>query len=200
VPAGERLDAYRFLAPEIDLELIVDFQLATCDGCAEVALERAAVLHAAVHFRFEEPEGVAPFVLGAIQRDVGVLEKPARLISVARRQGHADARGDDDLLAFEVEGLDQCREQPATEGLGLDGLLHTHLNQRKLVAADARDRVDLTHARLEPSRARFEQPVAGGVTKGVVDALEAVKIEEEDGNHAIPAAQTGERVLQPLAQ
>jgi hypothetical protein len=150
VPARERLDAYRLLAPEVDLELIVDLELAAGEGRAEVALERAAVLQAAVHFRFEEAEGVASFVLGAIERDVGVLEKAGGLLGVAWGKRHANARCDDNLVAIEVEGLDQRREQPATKGLGLLGPLDPHLNESKLIAADARDRVGLTHTRLEP--------------------------------------------------
>jgi hypothetical protein len=38
------------------------------------------------------------------------------------------------------------------------------------------------------------------VPKGVVDTLEAVKVEEEDTNHAIAAAQASERVVKPLVQ
>jgi hypothetical protein len=38
------------------------------------------------------------------------------------------------------------------------------------------------------------------VPEGVVDALEAVKVEEEDGNHAITAAQASERIVKPLVQ
>jgi hypothetical protein len=200
VPARERLDAYRLLGPQIDLELIVDLELAAGEGGAQVVLERAAVLQAAVHLRLEEAEGVAPLVLGAIERNVGVLEKASGLLSIARGERHADAGRGDDLVAIEVERLDQRREQAATKRLRLIRLLDPHLNERKLVAADARERVDLAYARLEPSRAQFEQPVAGRVPKGVVDALEAVQIEEQDRNHAITVAQASQRVIQPLAQ
>ena len=49
-------------------------------------------------------------------------------------------------------------------------------------------------------RAQAEEPVAGRVPEGVVDALEAVEVEEQDRDHAVAAAQAGQRLVEPLAQ
>ena len=53
---------------------------------------------------------------------------------------------------------------------------------------------------LSRSRARSDEPIAGRVPERVIDALEAVEVEQEDGDHAIAATQPGERIVEPLAQ
>ena len=57
----------------------------------------------------------------------------------------------------------------------------------ELVAAEARDRVLGPHARLHALSDGDQQPVAGVVTEAVVDRLELVQVEEQDGDRG-PAA------------
>ena len=53
--------------------------------------------------------------------------------------------------------------------------------QRELVAAEARDRVALADVLLDPLGDLAQQLVADRVAERVVDDLEAVEVEEEDG-------------------
>ena len=63
---------------------------------------------------------------------------------------------------------------------------------RELVAAEARHRVAVTHRRGEPRRHHGQQAVAGGVPEAVVDDLEAVEVEVQDGlAHVTPLAGSG---------
>src|SRR5918996_5545440 len=137
MPARERLDPDRLLAPGVELELVVDLELAAQERGAEVALERLAGLQAAVHLRLEETEGVAALLLGPVERDVGVLEQTPGLLGIVRGERDADARGDDDLVAVELERLDQRFPQTAAQLPGLFRPLDAHLDERELVTAEA---------------------------------------------------------------
>ena len=52
----------------------------------------------------------------------------------------------------------------------------------ELVAAEARDQVAVAHGAAQPVRDLDQQPVAGLVAEAVVDDLEVVEVEEEDGD------------------
>jgi hypothetical protein len=56
-------------------------------------------LQTGIHFRFEETEGAATVILGAIERDVGVLEKLLAVRSVLGRDRDADADADGDAMS-----------------------------------------------------------------------------------------------------
>ena len=67
---------------------------------------------------------------------------------------------------------------------GSDGYLHPgHVLEQdhELVAAETGEEIVTAHRGLEPCPDRDEEPVAGYVTKAVVDALEAVHVHEDQG-------------------
>jgi hypothetical protein len=108
-----------------------------------------------------------------------VLQELRRDRGVRRDQSDADADGDQTVVAVELERALEQLEQAAAEQLGLRGVLDAHLDDRELVAADAGDRVHLTHARAEPRRDLLEQQIARRMTKRIVDVLEAVQIQQQ---------------------
>src|SRR5580704_5992886 len=71
-PAAERLDADHGLAAVVDDRLIGDPQLAPLDGGAQVVLHQLALQEIVVHRGVVDAGAVAAFVLGAIERHVGV--------------------------------------------------------------------------------------------------------------------------------
>ena len=56
------------------------------------------------------------------------------------------------------------------------------LNDRKLVATEARQHVGLTNGGLQASADLDQQLIAGGMSKRVVDGLELVEVEHHDGD------------------
>jgi hypothetical protein len=52
----------------------------------------------------EEAERVAPLLLGAIHGQVGIFDERLQGVAVVGRQGDADAGGDEDFVAAQVEG------------------------------------------------------------------------------------------------
>ena len=56
---------------------------------------------------------------------------------------------------------------------------------RELVAAETGDEVVMAHEAADPLGDRDEERVAGGVAEGVVDDLEVVEVDEEDGRDPV---------------
>ena len=161
------------------MRLIVQLEFVGDERLAQVELEPPALLHLRVHFRLEEVIGAAAFRLGAIERHVGVAQQLVGLVAVGRRHGDADAGADDHLVAVDFErlgeGLDQVGGKLA--GIGRPGAA---LHDGEFVAAEAGHRVDAAHHALQALGHRAEQRIADRMAERIVDALEAVEIEEHD--------------------
>ena len=78
----------------------------------EIEFQRAPRLHLRVHLGLEEPVGAAPVGLGAVHREVGVLQELVGLGAVGGRHGDADAGVHRKAVAFELAGLPERLMQP----------------------------------------------------------------------------------------
>ena len=70
----------------------------------------------------------------------------------------------------------------------------------ELVPADARDRVGGARGAAHALRGLPQQLVAGGVPEVVVDALEAIEVDEQHGDPLLGAARALDRVLEPVEE
>ena len=84
-------------------------------------------------------------------------------------------------MPAQIEGRSQFTLKSLRHRLGLVGLFEVVEQDGELVAAEARHGIARAHGRLQPAGHPDEQLVAGHVAEAVVDDLEAVEIEEEDG-------------------
>ena len=74
------------------------------------------------------------------------------------------------------------------------------LQNDELVAAHAGDRIGLSDAAAQPVRHRFQQRVADGMPKCVVDLLEAVEIQAQHGQTVRHLADANRGLFQSLGQ
>ena len=80
-------------------------------------------------------------------------------------------------------------------------LIHHVLGQdRELVAAEAGHRVAGAHGLLQPRGDCGEKLVAGRVSQRVVDELELVEVEEEDGDRSLLVPRASQRVLETVEE
>src|ERR1700756_4571945 len=95
-----------------------------------------------------------------------------------RVQRDADARVDSQREALQRERL---IERLADPGGDVDRGLRARSDQqhRELIAAKASDRVLASQRRSQPGSDLEQELVAGDMTEGVVDLLEAVEIQDE---------------------
>ena len=119
---------------------------------------------------------------------------------VAIGDADADARAGENLLAVDVEAL----VESAQDALGdISSLLRVDdpvEQDGELVAAEARHRIGGAHRRAEPGGNLLEHEVSRRVPEAVVDRLEVVEVDEDDGDRETAALHAGERVLNAVGE
>ncbi|MNG99136.1 hypothetical protein D3C79_583000 [compost metagenome] len=187
------------------LGLIVQRQLLVVEGAAQLVVDVQAAIRLQLHGGIEEAPGLAARRLGLIHGGVRLLEQIPRLLLPAGEQGDADAGPDvQHLTAVGIGGGNL-----ADESLGDEIGLHLRLGragrqrrqqQHELVTAEPGQTIPLPHQPLEPAGHLLEQPVAGGVAEGVVDGLEVIEIDKQQGADQVLAARLEEGLGQGLVQ
>jgi hypothetical protein len=109
-----------------------------------------------------------------LARYIAASAAPSRSRRLRRRPGRrdADARGDEHLLAADLQRRRQAVDHLLRHQRGVVGRGEVAEDHRELVAADARHGVAGAHHRLQAARRSLQQLVAAGVAQGVVDLLE----------------------------
>ncbi len=157
----------------------------------------------------EHLDATATHAFGAVRGHVGVRQQLIdRHGVVTRRTCDPDAGSDEHLVAVHVVGLVQGVEQSFREreracgrvdcGGGGTGVVDHGTAHHELVAAQTNAEVAAAQGVAEPLGDLHEQLVAGRVAEHVVDALEAVQVDEEErdvGATAAPAGQRGGQFL-----
>src|SRR5512139_3880697 len=136
--------------------------------------------------------------LGTIERDVRPAKKRVRIVAIARIHADPDADAYADLVSV---AQPEPARQPADDGAG--DLLRVRIvvellqHQHELVAAQPRQRVDVSQAARYPARHAAKQIVTCIVTEAVIDELESVQVEvEHRAPSAVPAGPL-DRMSQP---
>ena len=151
------------------------------------------------HFRVEL-ESTPAFLLGAIHRDIRILQQRLHIATVGRIGADADAGRGAVLPAGEDHGLGQRFQDLARHRAGLIFRRQSFREHGEFVAAESRDHVDLAHTGGEPFRDRTQYFIARVVAEAVVDVLEAIQIEEQDGQHFSAALGALQRLVQRLPE
>ena len=191
LPAQQRLEAADPIALEIEDRLEVEPELATLDRFAQVELERTPLARCGIERGLEEAEYPAPVLLGTIQREVGILEQRVAVGAVVRADRDADAGPGSDLMPIDEQRAAHLIEDRLRQSARAIDIVMIGEDDRELVAAKPRDdciagdtREDVAHL--------AEQSVADRVAERIVDPLEPVEIEAQQGR----ALSAFERTLQ----
>ena len=179
--------------------LVVEFEFAVVGGAAQVDFKAAPALRLLSHQRPKQAVGTAPGGLRVVQRQVGAFQQLVGIDAVVGRQRDAHARAHQHLLAADDERQGHRLHQPFGQRTGGGRLRRADLDHRKFVAAEPRDQVGLAHALTQPQGHDAQQFVADRVAERVVDGLEAVEVDAQQGHRLARAAQA-DRLVQPLAK
>ena len=148
----------------------------------------------------EELVRVAPELLRAVHRDVGVLQELLGIVGIVGVDADADRRGHVDVVLLDLErlrdGVEQLLRDPAQHRRLLEVLDDHH----EFVAAEAREQVGLAQRRRQRLGHALQQLVADPVAERVVDVLEAVEVDEQHADAAAAALRLRDRLRQPLVQ
>ena len=183
LPAQQRLDRGHLAALGVDLRLVEELELLGGDGLPQVAQELELRLGVGVHRARVEAVLRAARALRRVHRRVGAGDQLGVAAAVGVH-GDADRARDHDLAALGLVRLREALDQ-AVGDVG-DALLRRHVaeQEQELVAADAGDDVLAARHRLQALADLLEDEVADRVAVGVVDRLEAVEVDEQQGEPA----------------
>ena len=209
-PPQQRLDRGDLAGAGADDGLVEHLQLAALHGAGEVPLQLqgAGDRHPADR-QVPDAHQPAAALLGGVHGGVRLAEDVARLAPAGRAavgDDDAHAARDDELGGADRHGPPQRGAHPVRhaahagrEDVGL--LVRQPLaHHDELVPGEAGERVPRAHHRPQPLGHLDEDRVAGRVAVGVVDALERVDVEEEDGDGGPGPLGDGEGVVEPVEQ
>ena len=157
----------------------MDFEAAIGHRLPQVLLHGEPRLGAGVHDRLEEAMGAAAFGLGAVHRQIGVLDQLVEIGAVLRRQRDADAGVGRELMAEALMGLPDRLVDPRHEFDDVVAVAGRGLDHGEFVAAEPGDQVGRLEAVLDAGGDGLQQFVADMVSERVVDALEFVDVDVE---------------------
>ena len=178
-PAQQRLAAGHLVAAEIDQRLVVDFEAAVHQRLAQILLQGKPRLGAGIHRRLEEAIGPAAVGLGAVHRQIGILDQLIEIGAVLRRQRDADAGIGRELVTEAFIGLPDRLMNARHEFHDVARVPDGGLDHRELVAAQPRDMIGLADAAPDAGGHGLQQFVADMMSERVVDALELVDVDIE---------------------
>ena len=144
------------------------------------ARSQAAGLDGARCIPVLRPRSALPLAFARYGR-VGVAQDVLVSVVAGGRVGDANRGGGEELVAVEVEGAGERLLDAGGHVGGVGRPLDAVEQDGELVAAEAGHRVHPADAVFEPAREVDEEAVAEVVAERVVDDLEAVEIDEEDG-------------------
>jgi len=187
-PPHERLDAGVATRAQRDDGLVVEQELVRRDRALQLRGQRHTRRTMGVERGRVDHRAAARF-LRSVQGDVGTLKERALGVAVLREKADADARGDTDGMAVEVDR----RDERAADAIGDSKRIRRACVQhdRELVAAQARRSLVDRQCRTDPGRDRAQQEIAEPVAERVVHILEVVEIDEQHGDRP---ARVGRRV------
>jgi hypothetical protein len=145
-PAQQGFAAGDLVVAKIDHRLVVDFEPAIRERLTQILLHRKPGFRAGTHGRFEEAKGSAPVGLGAIHRQIGILDELIQIGAVLRSQCNADAGVGRELVPEALIRLPDRLMNSGHEFDDLGGVLDSGLNDRKLVTTQPRDEIGFPDA------------------------------------------------------
>ena len=159
----------------------MDFEVVAVDGVPQVVLEAEAVARPGVHVGVEHLVARLAARLRLVHRGVGVAHDLVGVEVLREPDRDADAGRREDLAAADRERRAQRLLDAEGDHVGLLLLDEAVQQDRELVAAQPGQRVALPQAAFEAAGDRDQQLVADEVAEAVVDHLEPIEIEIQDG-------------------
>ena len=195
IPTQQGFECADFVRGKVHDGLVEEFELVGDEGLAQIELQGPASLHFRIHLGLEEPVQPAPVGLCAIEREVCGLQEAFALLAVPGSKGDADARADHHLVAIEVEGTGEGGDDALGENDGAARLLGRDRHDGKLVSPQSGDDVRLPGALAQALGNHLEELVADWMAERVVNFLEQVEVDAQQGQ--ILAAPPSPRELLP---
>ena len=203
-PADQRLDAGQLAGARVHLGLIEHLELVVLDRLGQIALERLARLQPRIHARLEEAQRRAPVLLGAGHHHAGDMQRALGRVGLARQHDRGDADADRDLLVADGSGCASSSCSALASRCAACASSTAGRTSTNSSAPRRRDHVARLRQVGQPLRHGADQLVADDRAVDVVDLLEPVEVEQQEGrpswSRRRAASSSSRRALdQPLA-
>ena len=199
IPAHERLEASKLVRGQARDRLIEHRNLLALQRHAQFAFEREAVLLFRAHRGIENLDTVGPLALGAQHRQLAV---PQHFLCVGLRpvmHHDADRGGEDDFLRADLHRCAERTAHPLRQGRDVMGVAVGNQEDRKLIAAETGQRILRVEVAGQAAPQRQEHRVPDHETEALVDVLEAVDVDEENGRAVrLPLCRTRDGAVQTV--
>lgn len=178
VPAQQSFKAGNAFTGRMDHRLIIKVQPTCSQGIAQVVLKLAALL--GINMQVWSVKVMAPpsAIFGSIQGKVCVAHNRFGSHAIVRRKRNANRCADDDLMFLNRIRFGQGRYDPLGKAGQVIAVMVTRQNDLELVAPQSPDPAGLIDRTLQAPGDLCQQNVANRMTNGVVDLLEAIKIQQ----------------------
>src|SRR5919197_1830510 len=195
LPAHQRLDFGDLPVRKSNDRLVMDTELAAFKSATQMALDFQPLDRALLHAGIKDGAASLAIRLGFVHGQIGGAHQSLRTVAAGPTKGNAGARAHDYLVPVErhryLEGIGDafgCRA-------GLVKAADVLEQNRELVAAEACDGVLFAHGCSQSTGDLTQEDVARLMSERIVDYLEIVQIEEEQGDRrpASPSAHEGMR-------
>ena len=177
-PAHERLESDHLLAANVDFRLKGTAELAVADGQPQALLQIHPRRNRLPHCRVKKSSTALCAELGPIHGGIRIPSQLFVCAAVLRMDAHPHGSGRKHFEALDVKGLFQLLQQLPHHRPQMSSILDRIDEQKKLIAADAREHIGVPHQLRYAACDLHQQRVANGVIVVVVDVLEIVEIYE----------------------
>eukprot|EP01022_Parablepharisma_sp_SALTPOND_P021769 TRINITY_DN435_c2_g11_i1.p1 TRINITY_DN435_c2_g11~~TRINITY_DN435_c2_g11_i1.p1 ORF type:complete len:948 (-),score=370.43 TRINITY_DN435_c2_g11_i1:3556-6399(-) len=199
LPAQQDFVAGDLVAADGALDLVIQEELAAFQRRPDVARHGTPRARGFVHGGFVEADLLVHAFLGAIHGQVGIVEQLGAFLGIVREHRHADAGARGDIGLGQMQHGGQGALQAADE-VGQRTLLAEHLEGDEFVTAETRYRLAFAGEGFHAASQFGEQLVAHGVAEGIVDFLEAIQVDADDGDLLFAAMQVAHGFVETLQE
>jgi hypothetical protein len=199
-PAYQRLGPEHLAGFQGKLGLQVDPQLVALDGTSQVGLHLQTRQRGLRQFLGEKFIGIAATFLGTVHGDIGILHQRLGVGAIIRKEADADAGADVEFLFDSHRRILQGIEDlfcDVRDGGRIDDVLD---DDQKFVATESANGVRFSHQSAQAPRHLAEDAIADLVAEGIVDVLEAIEVDEQDGQSGLVAVGTLQGLVQSVAK
>ena len=155
---------------------------------AQFLFDRAAQFYRFIHRSIENAVIVPPAVFRPVEGNVRLAHDFQAIGPRFGGKGDPDADADMDVVTQNIEGAGDVLQDPAGEPVDILGSRVLE-EDCEFIAAKAADRISVAGQSCEPYSKFADERIPRLMAKRVIDVLEAVEVEQQDGRPASPACQ-----------
>ncbi len=200
LPPDQRLDGNGLAAVEADDGLVVEDELAVVDRPLQLGRPFEPLADRRLQGGLVNLVTVLAPGFGRVHGHVRRLHQLGRVLGPALAVGDPDAGVDVHRTVLDHEGRPQVGQDPFRHLAGIVRVLGLLEQDGELVPAEPGRGVTCPQRAHQAPGHGDQQLVTGGVPQTVVDQLEVVEVEEQDGQRRQGPSGAGQGVLQPVPE